>query len=85
MTIRNYSTLLTGDTIIAGLYHYSNIWKRYFQPLTAINCGINGKRVQKIVWRFHNLSSSLHLQDDVMMCDTNNIQQNSVEDIVDGL
>ena len=85
MTIRNYSTLLIGDSIIAGLSRYSNIWKSYFQPLNDINCGIGGDRVQNILCQCHNLPSSSHLQNAVIMCGRNNIQHNSVEDIVDGI
>ena len=48
MRIKNYSTLLTGDSIIAGLPRYSNIWKRYFKLLNTINCGIGGDRLQNI-------------------------------------
>ena len=50
MMVENYSTLLIGDSIIAGLSHYSNIWMRYFKPLNAINCGIGGGRVENILW-----------------------------------
>ena len=85
MTIRSYSTFLIGDSIIASLSCYSNIWSRYFKPLNAINCGIGGDRVQSILWRCQNLPSSPHLQNAVIMCGTNNIQHNSVEDIVDGI
>ena len=85
MTIRNYSTLLISDSIIAGLSRYTNIWKRYIKPLNAINCGIVGDRVQNILWLCHNLTSSPHLQNVAIMCGKNNIQHNSVEDIVDGI
>ena len=84
MTIGNYSTLLIGDSIIAGLSRYSNIWNRYCKPSNAINCGIGGDRVQNILWRCQNLPSSPYLQN-VIMCGTNNIQHNSVEDIMDGI
>ena len=80
--IKNYSTLLIGDTIIAGLSCYSNISKRYFKPLNAINCGIGGDRVENILQRCKNLPSSPNLQNVIIMCCTN-IQHNSVEDIVD--
>ena len=83
MPIENYSTLLIGDSIIAGLSRYSNNWKRYFQPLNAINCGIGGERMQNILWRCHNLPSSPHLQNAVIMCGTNNVQHNSVDGIVE--
>lgn len=85
MTIRNYSTLLIGDSINAGLSCYSNIWKKYFQPLNSKNCSIGGDRVQSILWRCHNLLLLHHLQNAVFMCCTNNIQHNSVKDIVDGI
>ena len=61
MTIGNYSTLLIDDSIIAGLSRYSNIWKRYFKSLSAINCGIGGDRVENILWRCQNLPSSPHV------------------------
>ena len=85
MMIGNYTTLLIGDSIIAGLSGYSNIWTRYFKPLYAINCGIGGDRVENVLWRCRNLPSCPNLQNAVIMCGTNNIQPNSVEDIVDGI
>ena len=83
--IGNYSTLLIGDSTFAGLSRYFNIWKRYFKPLNAINCGIGGDRVGNILWRCKNLASSSNLQNAVIMCGTNNIQHSSVEEIVDGI
>ena len=41
--------------------------------------------MQNILWRCHNFSSTPHLQKSVIMCGTNNIKQNSAEDIVDGI
>ena len=51
MITGNYSILLTGDSIIAGLSCYSSIWKRYFKPLYAIHCRIGGDRVENVLWR----------------------------------
>ena len=79
MMIGNYSTLSIGDSITAGLSRYSNIWKRYFIG------GIGGDRVENILWLCKSLPSSSNLQNAVIMCDINNIQHNSVEDIVDGI
>ena len=72
--IGNYSTLLIGDSTIAGLSRYFNIWKRYFKPLYAINCGIGGDSVENILWRCKNLPSCPNFQNAVIMCGTNNIQ-----------
>ena len=81
--IGNYSTLWIGHSIIAGLSRCCNIWKRYFKPLYAIDCGIGGGRVENDLWRWKNLSACPNLQNAVIMCGTNNLQHNSVEDIVD--
>ena len=57
MTIGNYLALLIGDSMIAGLSCYSNVWDRYFKLLNAINCSIGGDRVQNILWLCQNLPS----------------------------
>ena len=58
---------------------------KYFKPLNAINCGIGGDKVQNVLWRCNNLPSSPSIQNVVIMCGTNNINHDSVEDIVDGI
>ena len=40
-----YSTLLIGDSIIAGLSPYNNVLMKFFKPLNAINCGLGGDKV----------------------------------------
>ena len=81
----NYLTLLIGDSLIVGLSCYHNIWGRHFKPLNAINCGIDGDRIQNVLWHSNNLPSSPNFQNAVILCDTNNIQRDSSEDIVDGI
>lgn len=61
MPISNYSILLIRGQIIAGLSRYTDIWKRYFQPLSPINCSIDGT-AYKILYNnvmiyFHHLFS----------------------------
>ena len=41
--------------------------------------------MENVLWRCKNLPSCPNLQNAVIMCGTNNIQHNSVEDIVDGI
>ena len=81
----NYSTLLIGDSLINGLSRYTNTWKRYLNPLDAINCGIGGDRVQNILWRCVNLPKSPSIRNAIILCGTNNIQYDTTEDIVDGI
>ena len=81
----NYSTLLIGDSLINGLSRSTNTWKRYLKPLDAINCGIGGDRVQNILWRCVNLPKSPSIRNAIILCVTNNIQDDTTEDIVDGI
>ena len=85
MKIGNYSTLLIDDTILAGFSHYSNIWKRYFKQLNAINCSIGEGRVEDILWWCKTSPSPPNLQNAVIMCGTNSIQHNYIGDIKDGI
>ena len=38
-------TLLLGDSIVAGLSRYPNVWNEYFAPINALNLGIGRDRV----------------------------------------
>ena len=81
----SYSTLLIGDSLVVGLSRYPNIWRRYFKPLNAINCGIDGDRIQNVLWRSNNLLSPPFFQNTVILCGTNNIQRDSSEYITGGI
>ena len=81
----NCLTLLIGDSLINGLSRNTNTWKRYLNPLDAINCGIGGDRVQNILWRCVNLPKSPSIRNAIILCGTNNIQYDTTEDIVNGI
>ena len=70
---------------MAGLYCYCKIWNNFFKPIDALNCGIGGDKVQNVLWRGQNLPISLSLKNAFILCGTNNLQQDSPEDIVDGI
>ena len=55
------------------------------KPLNAINRGIGGYRIQNVLWRRNNLPSSPFFQNAVILCDTNNIQRDSSEAVIDGI
>ena len=44
---------------------------------------MGGGRIQNVLWESNNLPSFLYFQNAVILCGTNNIQQDSSEDIVD--
>ena len=70
---------------MAGLHRYYKIWNKLFKPIDALNCGIGGDKVQNVLWRVLNLSISSSLKNAVILCGTNNLQQDSLENIVDGI
>ena len=44
----NATTLLIGDSIVAGLSRYPNVWKKYFLRY-SVNFGIGGDRVENVL------------------------------------
>lgn len=82
---RSYDVLLVGDSIIKGLARYSNIWKKYLEPLHALNFGIGGDQTQHVLWRLQNGELNCHPKVVVVHCGTNNINKDCAEDIVEGI
>ena len=70
---------------MAGLHRYYKIWNNFFKPIDALNCGIGGDKVQNVLWQVQNLPISSSLKNAVILCGTNNLQQDFPEDIVDGI
>ena len=58
-----------------------------FAKLTSktSNCGIGGARVQNVLWWAQNLPVITSLKKFVILCRTNNVFQDSSEDITDGI
>ena len=45
------NALLLGDSIVAGLSRYPNVWNKYFAPINMLNLSIGGDRVESALWR----------------------------------
>ena len=82
---RSPRVILCGDSIIAGLARYSEVWGKYFRPLNAINCGIGGDRTQHVLWRMENMQLPSTIQFAVLHCGTNNIDRDRPYDIANGV
>jgi hypothetical protein len=52
----NSEIILCGDSIVAGLSRYTNVWRKYFEPLKSLNFGIGGDRTQHVLWRAENIN-----------------------------
>jgi len=78
-------SILLGDSIIAGLERYKNVWESYFSKTNTVNCGIGGDRVQNVHWRANKLPLSPSLKNIVLFCGTNNICIDSPREIAEGI
>ena len=45
------NTFVLGDSIVAGLSRYPNVWNEYFAPINVLNLGIGGDRVENALWQ----------------------------------
>ena len=76
-------TLLLGDSIVAGLSRYPNVWNEYFAPINALNLDIGGDRIKNVLWRAINLPLPSSVKSVVILCGTNNIPTDTPRDIAD--
>ena len=80
----NINSIIIGDSIVAGLTRYSNVWKNLFGN-EFINLGIRGDRVENVLWRVRDIAFPPRLKNVVILCGTNNINKDTPYDIVQGL
>ena len=77
--------VLIGDSIVAGLSHYANIWRTFFKTFHTLNYGIGGDRAQNVLWRAENATLPNSLKYVVIHCSTNNIDRDQPRDIANGV
>jgi len=67
--------LMVGDSITHGFENLgAKVWKKYFEPLKAINLGFGGDRTQHVLWRLNHLPKLKKApKGAVLMIGTNNI------------
>ena len=80
----NINSIIIGDSIVAGLTRYTNIWNNLFGN-SFINLGISGDRVENVLWRDREIPFIPSLENVVILCGTNNINKDSPHDIAQGL
>ena len=80
----NINSIRIGDSIVAGLTCYTNIWNNLFGN-RFINLGISKDRVENVLWRARDIPSLLSLKNIVILCVTNNINKYSPYDIAQDL
>ena len=68
------STIVTGDSIAAGLACFSDVWHNFFR--NALNLGFGGDPTEHVIWRVDNLSFPASIKYVIIDCGTNNIKFN---------
>ena len=77
--------VLIGDSIVAGLSRYANIWRSFFKIFDTLNYGIGGDCTQHVLWRAENATLPNSLKYVVIHCGTNNIDRDQPRDIANGV
>ena len=77
-------TILIGDSLVAGLSRYQNIWNRDFS-FSTLNCGMGGDSVQNDLRQAYNLPAVKSVRNVVFLCRTNNLHGDAPEDVADGI
>ena len=77
--------VLIGDSIVAGLSRYANIWRSFFKTFDTLNYGIGGDCTQHVLWRAENATLPNSLKYVVIHCGTNNIDRDQPRDIANGV
>ena len=83
-TNRNIQTVLLGDSLIQGLSRYKKVWNSFFGKDT-LSCGIRGDKVENLIWRAEKLEFPPAIRQILIHCGTNNIEENTPNDIGNGL
>ena len=82
---QNPRVILCGDSIMKNFELYPEVWKDYFDPINAINCGIGGDRTQHLLWRIQQMDVPSNATFAVIHCGTNNIDHDPEQQIANGV
>ena len=83
-TNRNIQTVLLGDSLIQGLARYTKVWNSFFGK-DILNCGTRGDKVENLLFRAEKLKFPPAMRQIVIHCRTSNIDENTPNDIANGL
>ena len=83
----NVDLLFVGDSITDGWHGGGKkAWAENWEPLKAFNIGIGGDRTQHVIWRLqHGEVEGIKPKLAELMIGTNNLHDNTNEEIVDGI
>jgi lysophospholipase L1-like esterase len=80
----NFDLLFIGDSIT--YFWNDEIWNRYYGPWNAEKFGIGGDKTQHVLWRVRNGEiDGIRPKVVVLLVGTNNLSDNTVEEIAQGI
>ena len=85
LTKNYYEKIIIRDSIAVALSCYQNAWAKVLQHLRALNCRIGVDKVQYVVWHSQNLPVAKNIKKVVLLCAVKNLNQDSPEDIKNGI
>lgn len=83
----NVGLIMLGDSITHGWERSgADLWNQYYAPRNAVNMGFGGDRTQHVLWRLQNGEvDGIDPKLAVLMIGTNNSNDDTAEEIADGI
>ena len=69
--------VLLGDSLVANLSRFPDVWSRHLSPLNVINCGIRGDRTQNVMWPVEHMQFPATASVGIIHCGINDISGSS--------
>ena len=84
ITTNKPSVIIIEDSIVYWFKRYQHVWNNYFGK-EALNFGIRGDKVENTFYRINQSIILHHTNTVVIICGTNNLDQDHPSDITNGL
>ena len=84
ITSNKLSVIILGDLIVYRFKRYQHVSNNYFGK-EAPNCGIRGDKVENMLYKINQSSILHHINTEVIICETNNLDRDKPGDITNGL
>ena len=63
--------VIIGDSLVANLSRYAEVWNSNLKPLNVVNCGIGGDGTENVLWRVDKMFLPASVYVGVFLCGTN--------------
>ena len=81
----NAKLVLIGDSINESFDKCNDIFNKFFLSFCTVNFGINGDKIQNVLWCVCNMTLPASVEYLIIHCGTNNLRHNSSFKFAEGL